>query len=113
MHHPEEAASCLFVARRQPTKLFEAAEETLDLVAVAVQVSVNQPDDFAVLFAGNDELRPQRCNGCYHGIGVVAFVGQYVTRALGGEQQVRSPATIGLLAGAEHHVQRNCPYNLE
>ena len=65
MDHSQEAAGRFFVAGGQPAKLLEAAEKAFNFVAVAVEVAVNKPRDFAVLFTGNNNLRTQSLDGCH------------------------------------------------
>lgn len=58
MYHAEEAAGRFVVARSQTAKLFGETEKALDLVAVAVQIAVNQARDQPALFAGNHGRGP-------------------------------------------------------
>ncbi len=89
MHHSEETAGRFFVAGGQASKLLEPTEKALGLVAVALQVAVDEANDCAVLFAGNDDLRAQGLDGRRHGVCIAGFVGQHVARARGRGQQVR------------------------
>ena len=41
-----------------------------------------------------------------YGVRIVGFVGQHVACAFSGRKQFRCASAIGLLTGAEHHVQR-------
>jgi len=106
MEHSQKAAGRFVVARGQAAELFEAAEKPLDFVSVAVQIPVNGAFDTTVFLAGNDDLCAQGFHAGDHAVRVVAFVGQYVSRAGRGRQQVGSPLAIRLLAGAEQQAQR-------
>ena len=59
MDHSQEAAGRFFVAGGQPAKLLEAAEKAFNFVAVAVEVAVNKPRDFAVLLLGITTCAPK------------------------------------------------------
>src|SRR4028119_2537615 len=99
MHHSQEPAGCFLVASGQAAKLLEATKEAFHFVTVAVQVAVDQPSDFAVLFAGNDDLRAQLLDGSHYRVRIIGFVGQHVARTLGGPQQDRRTTAIGPPAG--------------
>lgn len=106
MHHSKKAAGRFFIACRQSAELLAASEKAFDFVAIAVQVALDQPDNAAALFAGNDDLRAQRFDRRCHGVRIAGFVGQYAVRALGGHQQVRRATAFRLPAGPEHPAQR-------
>ena len=80
MEEGEEVAGGFVVAGRDAAALFESREQTLDVVAFAIELLVIRPLDFAIALGRNHGLSAAGVDRLQHLVAVVAFVGDDVPR---------------------------------
>ena len=81
METGEEIASGFVVTSGDAAALFESCEQTLDVIAFAVQLSVVGALDFAVPLGRNDRLTTLSVDRLKHHVAIVALVGDDVFAA--------------------------------
>ena len=102
----EEVSCELVISGGDSPEVLEFVEETLDEVALAVEVRIDRAANPYVALGRDVGLGAARLDDLDDGAGRVSTVGNHVPRQSEAVEQLRSGGLVGCLAGGEHEADR-------